>query len=53
MAVEHPAVFERQMKVVSIFGGQPMLELDEAGLSAGSDFDVIWNLAETTRANFY
>ena len=52
MAVEHPAIFERQMKVVSIFG-QPTLELDEAGLSAGSDLDLIWKLAEITRANFY
>ena len=41
------------MKVVSIFGGQPTLELDEAGLSAGADFDLIWNLAQITRANSY
>ena len=41
------------MKMVSIFRGQAMLELDEAGLAAGSDLDLIWKLAKITWTKLY
>lgn len=41
------------MKVIAVLGGQPTLELDDAGLTAGSDVDLIRHIAETARANFY
>ena len=34
LAIEHPAVFEREVQLVAVFGRQPTLELDKARLAA-------------------
>jgi len=53
LAIEHPAVFECKVQLVSVFGLQPALELDEARLAAWTDVDAIRNPSETTRTAFH
>ena len=53
LAIEHPAVFERKVQLVPVFGWQPTRELDKARLAARTDLEAIRHPSKITRTAFH